>query len=233
MSDPTREAFLTRVRQAVRDGNRAGVTPPLPERGTLAYQGGGPDPVALFCRQLEAAGGVPHRVPDLATATAKVRELLRSMGAKRVLVGNDPLLTSMGLASALSSEGLTVTPVASLTGTTAREAFFAADVSVTGAKHLIAETGSLVVECAPGLPRSESLLPPIHLVVADRSRLLADLFDVFPPGREMPSALTIITGPSKTGDIELKLVTGVHGPGEVHVVFVEAKPLIAWEGVVS
>jgi L-lactate utilization protein LutC len=56
--------------------------------------------------------------------------------------------------------------------------------------------------------------------------LLPDLFDLFdlysPIGNGAPpSCLTLITGPSKTGDIELKLVTGVHGPGEVHVILLE------------
>ncbi len=48
MSDPGREVFLANVRQAVREGNRAGALPPLPERGTLGYQGAGDDPVAVI-----------------------------------------------------------------------------------------------------------------------------------------------------------------------------------------
>ena len=53
---------------------------------------------------------------------------------------------------------------------------------------------------------------------------MPDLFDLFPEGgRDMPSCLTLITGPSKTGDIELKLVTGVHGPGEVHVILINER----------
>ena len=67
-----------------------------------------------------------------------------------------------------------------------------------------------------------SLLPPVHIAVADRSQLLPDLFDLFRqlPPEEMPSCVSLITGPSKTGDIELRLVTGVHGPGEIHVVLI-------------
>jgi L-lactate dehydrogenase complex protein LldG len=94
--------------------------------------------------------------------------------------------------------------------------------------HLIAETGSLVVESSPTEPRSLSLLPPLHIVVAGRAQILADLFDLFlserPPHEPgLPSCLSLITGPSKTGDIELRLVTGVHGPGEVHVVLIDPR----------
>jgi L-lactate dehydrogenase complex protein LldG len=91
--------------------------------------------------------------------------------------------------------------------------------------HLVAETGSVVLAAGPDDPRSLSLLPPVHIAIAARAQLVADLFDLFDlfsplstPGTSPPSCLTLITGPSKTGDIELKLVTGVHGPGEIHVI---------------
>jgi L-lactate dehydrogenase complex protein LldG len=103
--------------------------------------------------------------------------------------------------------------------------FFAADVGITGVDFLIAETGSLVMRSSPGQPRSISLLPPVHIALAERRQIVPDLFDLFhelgnPPA--LPSCLTLITGPSKTGDIELRLVTGVHGPGTVHVLMVDS-----------
>jgi L-lactate dehydrogenase complex protein LldG len=110
-----------------------------------------------------------------------------------------------------------------------RDSLFEADLAITGTDALIAETGTVVLAARPSEPRSLSLLPPIHIVVAEQSQIVSDLFDLFAslqttgtdersPG--LPSCLTLITGPSKTGDIELKLVTGVHGPGEVHVVLI-------------
>jgi L-lactate dehydrogenase complex protein LldG len=82
----------------------------------------------------------------------------------------------------------------------------------------------VIVACRPEDPRSVGLLPPVHIAVAQRRQLLPDLFDLFAAYSangtlpSLPSCLSVITGPSKTGDIELRLVTGVHGPGEVHVV---------------
>jgi L-lactate utilization protein LutC len=71
------------------------------------------------------------------------------------------------------------------------------------------------------------LLPPIHLAVVDATCVLPDLLDL--PARlaehsaagVLPRNVALVTGPSKTGDIELKLTTGVHGPGEVHVLIWE------------
>jgi L-lactate dehydrogenase complex protein LldG len=78
------------------------------------------------------------------------------------------------------------------------------------------------VASRPEQPRSLSLLPPIHVAVAERRQLLPDLFDLFEINKgELPACLSIITGPSKTGDIELRLVTGVHGPGEIHVILID------------
>jgi L-lactate utilization protein LutC len=215
----TRESFLARVREAVRQGNQAGNVPPLPGRGTLGYQGGGPDPLARFCQELEAVGGKPHVVEKDEDVLAVVLNLLARHQARHVLFDASPLVARLDLADSLSRNGLEVSLLVDLTPATAREPFFAADVGITGVAHLVAETGSLVMRSSPGSPRSVSLLPPVHIAVAERDQLVADLFDLFPPGsNDPPACLNLITGPSKTGDIELRLVTGVHGPGEVHVI---------------
>jgi L-lactate dehydrogenase complex protein LldG len=217
-----RDRFLQTVRRAVADGNRAGHVPPPPERGDIGYQGSGPDPLSRFREEVTAAGGQVHVVPDVATAVAKVVELVRACAACRVLLDRSALLDSLALAESLRSAG-----VETQAGDLNRDAFFRADVGVTGVDHLIAETGSIVLFSRPGQPRSTSLLPPVHIAVATRDQLLPDLFDLFErqqatAGQGVPACVSVITGPSKTGDIELKLVTGVHGPGEVHVVVIDS-----------
>jgi L-lactate utilization protein LutC len=225
MSSP-RDAFLQRVRQAVAAGNRAGGATPLPERGTVGYQGAGADPVARFCAELTANGGRPHLVAGDAAAVARILELLKEKSARRVLLSASLLLERLNLADRLRAAGLETATSDTLAPATCREPFFAADVGITGVDYLIAETGSVVLLADREEPRSVSLLPPVHIAVAERGQLLADLFDLFDPqrwrGQGPPSCLSVITGPSKTGDIELRLVTGVHGPGEVHVVLIGA-----------
>jgi L-lactate utilization protein LutC len=214
-----RDRVLAAVREAVRAGNRAGGAPPHPERGHVGYQGGGADPVGRFAAELSAAGGVCRVVADRAAAVAVVCEIVRDKAAKRVLVGSGPVIDALDLQRLLRDSGLEVSGADA-----GRETVFAADVGVTGVDYLVAETGSLVLLTAPDQPRSLSLLPPVHVAVADRSQLVPDLFDIFPERVEkprLPACVTLVTGPSKTGDIELRLVTGVHGPGEVHVVLID------------
>src|SRR5262249_11180792 len=227
MSDSERDAFLARVRQAVQAGNRPGSAAPLRDRGTLGYQGGG-EPVATFCREFEAAGGHAHVVPTNKDAGQFVLDLVLAASARRILLGPSPLLDRLEIGRTLSQAGCAVYGFEGLTAERARDPFFAAEAGISGVAHLIAETGSLVVESSPAEPRSLSLLPPLHIAVAGRDQILPDLFDLFaadyrPNEPTLPSCLSVITGPSKTGDIELRLATGVHGPGEVHVVLIDSR----------
>ena len=218
-----RNQFLQCVREAVAAGNRAGDAAPLEPRGQTGYQGAGPDPLARFVDEFRAAGGQPQTVPDLASAVSQVLALVTARSAKRVLLGRGPLLDRLDLPAELAQSGIEVR-LADALPENPWDTLFAADIGISEPDHLVAETGSIIQLTRPETPRSVSLLPPIHIVVAERSHLLPDLFDLFPllPSEDgtLPSCISVITGPSKTGDIELKLVTGVHGPGEVHAILV-------------
>jgi L-lactate utilization protein LutC len=215
-----REAFFDRIRRAVAAGNRAGDAATLPERGAVGYQGAGDDLVGRFATELTAVGGVAHLVADVESAAAKVMELLREKRAQRVVVGRGTMLDKLALSERLRIAGIETVVADSVDAAAWRAAAFAADVGISGVELLVAETGSIVVETRPDQPRGLSLLPPVHIAVAERRQLLPDLFDIFAESTAPPACLSIITGPSKTGDIELRLVTGVHGPGEVHVVLI-------------
>jgi L-lactate utilization protein LutC len=220
-----REVFLQRVKTAVAEGNRAGAAMPLPERGNVGYQGGGPDPVQRFCQELAAAGGTGYVAPDAEAAVHAIQSILQSHNARKILLTRGGMIDRLDLATKLRATGLDV-KTSDEVRANPREDFFTAEVGITNVHRLIAETGTVVLASQPNEPRSASLLPPVHIALADRSQLLPDLFDLFDlfsPNVTAtqslpPSCLSLITGPSKTGDIELKLVTGVHGPGEVHVI---------------
>lgn len=214
-----REAMKQRIREAVAKGNRVGGSPPLPIHGTIGYQGAGDDLVARFREEFTVAGGQLHLVADRTAAVSVVVELLRERSCRRVLLGRSELLDALHLTEPLLALGVVIVDAEQ------REDRFTAEVGVSGVDHLIAETGSVVLASRPEQPRSLSLLPPVHVAVAERRQLLPDLFDLFVVFGErlevLPACVSIITGPSKTGDIELRLVTGVHGPGEIHVVLID------------
>jgi L-lactate dehydrogenase complex protein LldG len=220
----SREAFLQRVQQAVAEGNRAGLIPKLPERAAVGYQGAGPDPVERFCTELVSAGGKSHLAADGAAVVRIIRTIARTHRAQKILLSRGGLIDRLDLPARLQEIAFDAVTLDDIQQQP-KEAFFAADIGITNVHRLIAETGSIVMASRPNEPRSASLLPPVHICVAERSQLLPDLFDLFDlfapiSNAHPPSCLTLITGPSKTGDIELKLVTGVHGPGEVHLILV-------------
>lgn len=89
------------------------------------------------------------------------------------------------------------------------------------AAYGIAETGSVVLISSPEEPRARSLLPDVHVTLLREDRIVPGLDELFDAvGSALPSALAIVTGPSRSADIEQRLTVGVHGPGEVHVVLV-------------
>ncbi|MCS7234720.1 MAG: lactate utilization protein [Armatimonadota bacterium] len=97
-----------------------------------------------------------------------------------------------------------------------------AEVGVAGADYAVAESATLVVLARPERPRSASLLPPVHVAVLPEDRVLADLFELVERVGDLPTAVVLASGPSRSADIEMSLAVGVHGPGTVHVVLVSA-----------
>ncbi|WP_186270591.1 LutC/YkgG family protein [Burkholderia gladioli] len=97
-------------------------------------------------------------------------------------------------------------------------------VGITGCFCASAETGSLVLLSGPDTYASAALLPETHLVVVPASRIVAGHEDAFALIRaergELPRAVNIVSGPSRTGDIEQTIILGAHGPYRVHAIIV-------------
>ncbi|TNF32104.1 MAG: hypothetical protein EP329_11150 [Deltaproteobacteria bacterium] len=98
---------------------------------------------------------------------------------------------------------------------------FDLDAGVTGVAAAIARSGTLALHSQPGVPGMASVAPPLHVAVVHAGQVVPSLADYLaaPPLGD-PSARVLVTGPSKTADIEGILITGVHGPGRVVVVLV-------------
>ena len=120
-------------------------------------------------------------------------------------------LAELGIADSLRELGVEIIP-----GTADKHALAQADLGVTEADFALPETGTLGLLSSPEKPRSVSLLPRVHLAIVHPRVLRADLHQVF---AEMKSQgyLILITGPSRTSDIELVVTIGVHGPQRLYV----------------
>jgi len=98
------------------------------------------------------------------------------------------------------------------------------DAAVTGALGGIAETGTIVLWPTPDEPRLMSLVPPLHIVVMDAAQLYDTFAEIVSDqgwAKRMPTNALLISGPSKTADIEQVLAYGVHGPKELVVILRE------------
>lgn len=104
------------------------------------------------------------------------------------------------------------------------ELFGEVDAGLTSTRGGIAETGSLILWPTPDEPRLLSLVPPVHIAVLHASEIYATLYDAMRAqnwAAGLPSNALLISGPSKTADIEQTLAYGVHGPRELIVLLVE------------
>lgn len=142
-------------------------------------------------------------------------------GAAVALPLGDPTLDGLGLEAALVAAGLTLLrpdDPAWFSG------LVGAGVGITSSIAAVAATGNVALASAVGLPRATSLLPPAHICVVRASQVyetFADAVTGLLRSGPLPSALTWIGGPSRTGDLEMKTTFGVHGPKVVDIVLLD------------
>jgi L-lactate dehydrogenase complex protein LldG len=181
-----------------------------------------------MAEEVEAVGGKAFRVPDLPAARELLATLLEEAAAKSALCWEHEVLQRLGLDEFLASRGVALHGYESLSALdppAQRAAMLACDIGISSVDCAIAETGTLMVCSRPGQERVASLLPLMHVAIVERRQIVPDLIDAFAMLHErgldkLPSNTTFITGPSKTGDIELQLTTGVHGPKHWRVILV-------------
>jgi L-lactate dehydrogenase complex protein LldF len=169
-----------------------------------------------FAKELEALGGKfigcsPSEVKD------KILEILRLRDMDQLLVWDEPFLPG-GLLKQLEDAGIRLYHPTWET----YELSGLIRVGLTGASAGIADTGSLLLSAGPGQPLTASLLPEIHIAVLWEKDICENLTQALQPVviRKAP-AVVVITGPSRTADIEMTLTIGVHGPGELHVLCIK------------
>jgi L-lactate dehydrogenase complex protein LldF len=184
------------------------------------------NPVRQLQAEMEALG-VTFITCRKDTLAAEVEGRLRSMQARSLLVASETAPLLRDLFQRLRSAGFQlVEPV--IAADSVREAleeYDRAPVGITGAAAAIAETGTLVLRAAEGGSHVTSLLPRSHFAVLLKSQIHASLQEWLPSSGSAllgsAQSVCLISGPSRSADIEMQSIVGVHGPSEVVVFCVE------------
>ena len=212
MSESSRDAVLARIRQGLAAGPA-----PLPPRPDFASPVHPPlnntDAVVAFAESFQRVGGEFHyceTLAGLAMELAAYRER-QQVGA--------PFVWEADLQEVLRAAGVEFR---------ANETDFIADadLSLTSCEALVARTGSVLVSAATGSGRRLSIYPDQHLVLARPSQVVAEIGDALllmqaRYGAQMPSMVSLTSGPSRTADIEKTLVLGAHGPRRIALFLLE------------
>jgi L-lactate dehydrogenase complex protein LldG len=208
-----REFILHRTRTALGRsiGQPPGPVPParlrIPETDLEAR-------IASLFANIRNLAGKTHRASSPADARACVAALV---GDRSAVASNAPFLRECGIADLPSVRS----------GIASQEELRAlcadAEFGITSADYALADTGTLVLFSSQQEARMISLLPPVHIAIVPREKILTGLDELLaqePLPAARSSSMLLITGPSRTADIEQILVRGVHGPGEIHVIVV-------------
>ena len=223
-----REAILGRITEALRDeaprhyetmaAPPAGVTAPF--REWLPPVGDSPkDQIALFAQQSEILKTEFCECASIAGAAKHIAALAKQGKWKTIALHSGELTTALAekfpesLGTLLVDKGYE------------KNALEACDAGLSECEALVAQTGSVCVTARSSGGRALSVLPPHHLVIAQREQLVPDLTAAYELlakkyRKRYPSFISFITGPSRTGDIERILVLGAHGPKKLTVLLV-------------
>lgn len=170
------------------------------------------DLIERFLDELERVAGKSQRAQSEEQALDCVLELLRNRQARTVALAKFPIAQS--LESKLREAGYELV--------TGRE-IVRAEIGISGADLAVAETGSLLIG-HDGVSELVAVLPPVHIALIRSDQIVATLEEAFAfCQRELeraPRDFFFVTGPSRTADIELTPVIGVHGPQELFVIVI-------------
>lgn len=213
------------LRSAVRQARLPGAEPAHP--GIFVRPSVADDELLdRFTRELTTLGGRVHHAAGASDVAALIQGLVAGEPAPKVLMWDERHLPVPGIGDALKAAGFTLLTQdpARARSNEHRHLLATAAVGLTGADAALAQTGSLVVASGPGRGRLASLLPPVHVALVRRGALVGSLPELIAVRPELVTRganFVCITGPSRTADIEHVLARGVHGPRDVHVVFVD------------
>ncbi len=210
MNEPARTMILSRLRAAVR-----GVLPVAPPEWNPPALPGGEARIERLQRLLEAVRTEVHRVPRTAWVES-LKPILRQRGVRRLLYApGTPLGRSLEAGWDDGAGDLPRRIPFERPMEDCKAMVFEVDAAVTSTAGAVADVGSLVLRPDAREPRSMSLVPPLHIAVLDSAAVFDSLGAIMRAQKwaaAMPANLVLVSGPSRTADIEMTLAFGVHGP---------------------
>jgi len=206
MSEQSKNEILNRI-AAVRAKREAAIPVEYPVSDDI-YRTVLPDKINCFKNELEAVNGKCVICNDRAELVAELKNFLSDRQI------NEVFCRDQSISDILSKNDIPNT--ASVSG------FSGMKAGMTACEFLIARTGSVVVTSQGDSGRQMNVFPPVHIILASASQLVNFPEDALKAlqtkyKNNLPSAITTITGPSRTADIEKTLVLGAHGPKELIV----------------
>ncbi|HEX7973562.1 MAG TPA: LUD domain-containing protein [Anaerolineales bacterium] len=184
-------------------GERPGVLPPR-------VPGDAEAEIDLLLSEIIRLSGEARRVAG-DEIEAALQSLVREQGVQRATLWPTARLAELGVEDCLRRLGVEI-----ISPHAGKQSLASCDLGVTEADFALPETGTLALFSSPEKPRAVSLLPRVHLAVVHPEALRADLHPIFAEARQH-NYMILITGPSRTSDIELTTTLGVHGPKALYV----------------
>lgn len=216
MTEHTRERILKKLRTAVSDRQELPVVPPVLQTPPLSR-----DEKLEHLKALMTAMRAEVHVVDRASWTDRLKEILRAKELKQMLYApGTPVGDAVKEAWSKGDDGLPSLRAYDAAVETFKDELFTIDAGITGTLGGIAETGALILWPDEKEPRLMSLVPGVHIAVLDADQIYETFAEAVEKGAwvdRMPANALLISGPSKTADIELVLAFGVHGPKELVV----------------
>lgn len=195
--------------------------PALDESIIRQFDAHTPDLITRWVERAQACSIKVHPTPDnLAAIQTTIDQCLAPHAVTRAILNAHAWDES--LAAHLAAKQIQIIRWAS---PNCRSEAFSCEAAVTDCRAGLADTGGILVWSDETFGRSSTLVIPIHIVLLRTSQILPDLVDALQLAyaqKPRPSNIVIINGPSKTADIEMNLITGVHGPKFLHVILIDA-----------
>ena len=207
----TREAILAKVRSALEPYTETPLEPPASARFEPRTTAGPDSEMDLLLDEVRRLSGHSRKVQGPEGFAVAFEELVKVERIRKASFSDHPLYRQCGLVELLARLGVEIIPPAS-----DRRRLAECDLGMTVADGALPETGTVLLRTTKGQPDLLSLLPRVHLALVTPDALFPDLHHAFALAKG-DRHFVLVSGSSRTADIEKVLTLGVHGPKSFHL----------------